>query len=61
MVVPRGIAFPAAAQSPVPVGRFAPVASAMNPYSPGILMDWKMYTVMVELYHHPACRASEVV
>jgi hypothetical protein len=60
-VVPRGIAFPAAAQGPVSAGRFAPVASAVNPYSPGILMDRKIWTVMVGLYHQIACRASKAV
>jgi hypothetical protein len=31
MVVPRGIALPAAAQGPVSTGRFAPVASVVKP------------------------------
>ena len=58
MVVPRGIAFPAAAQGPASPGRFAPVASAVNPYSSGMPMDWKMCKAMGELYHQTAHRAN---
>jgi hypothetical protein len=46
MTVPRGSASPAAAQGPVSTGRFAPAASAVNPYSSGTLMDWKTCNLM---------------